>query len=198
VRLFIAIELDVEARKALAVELGRLKAAFDSARAPAMRWVNPSHMHLTLAFLGEVREEDVSALCAAMSRPLPVDSFVIGFGGRGIFSSGGAPRVLWLGLTRGAAEVRALRQEVVHRLPSAGSTLEDRFEPHVTLARWRTGRASDRRARTALDHVGEVCRLLVEHVSLIRSQLTSTGPAYSTLAQARLEGQPCPPLQSGA
>jgi 2'-5' RNA ligase len=196
VRLFIAIELDEAGRTAVAAELDRLQAAIDRSRASAMRWVKPSHMHLTLVFLGDVHEDRVAALSGAVSHPLPLDSFVIGFGGCGVFPSGGAPRVLWLGLTCGASEVGVVRHAVLRRLPSGGA-VTDHFEPHLTLARWRTSRPADRRAVTALRCNGEVFRLLVDHVSLIRSELTSTGPAYSILAEARLEGQRRPTLQSG-
>ena len=200
-RLFVAIELDAGNRRAIAAEQARLMATATEGAGSTLRWVRPEHMHLTLAFLGEVSEERVRPLVIVMAEPIQQRPFVLGFGGLGIFPPHGAPRVLWLGVIRGVSELRAVQEAVLGRLFGAGSTLPERFQPHLTLARWRAGtggRRVRRRSVTDLDQHRELFQLTVESVALIESRLSSAGPAHEVLARGRLEGDRVPPLQSGA
>ena len=82
----------------------RLKAALGDERS-ALKWIRPEHMHLTLAFLGELDDGLARSVVEAIGQPVQADRFAIVFGGLGMFPPAGAPRVLWLGLTAGAREV---------------------------------------------------------------------------------------------
>jgi 2'-5' RNA ligase len=194
-RLFIAIELDGHARRAIAGEQARLKAALDGDRS-GLRWIRPEHMHLTLAFLGEIDDSRSQVLIEMMRRPIMGEPFPVVFGGLGAFPPRGAPRVLWLGLTSGARQVMNVQQQVSDRVAGLGIPLEPRlFHPHLSLARWRTSRESDRRlpARVGRDHV---TRLDVEEVALIHSRLSQAGAAYTPLCHSRLGDWADRPLQS--
>ena len=75
-----------------------------------------------------------------------------------------------------------------------GIALESRpFHPHLTLARWRTSRPSDRRRVEAAD-THDVARIEVRDVSLIRSRLSPAGPTYTVLSRGSLSHGP---LSSG-
>lgn len=64
----------------------------------------------------------------------------------GAFPSWDAPRVVWAGVGRGAAELCALEAALRPRLAAAGFPVENRpFVPHLTL-----GRVKDRRKGAAL------------------------------------------------
>ena len=81
----------------------------------------------------------------AIGQPVQAERFPIVFGGLGLFPPAGAPRVLWLGLTAGARDVIGVQREIAARVTRLGIGLERRpFQPHLTLARWRTSRRSDR------------------------------------------------------
>jgi 2'-5' RNA ligase len=189
-RLFIAIELDDDARHAVAAEQTRLKAALGDGRS-ALKWITPEHMHLTLAFLGDVEDGPAQAVCEAIGQPVQADPFAIVFGGLGVFPPGGAPRVLWLGLASGASEVIAVQEEIAARVARLGIALERRpFHPHLTLARWRTSRPSDRRRVAAADSPHDVARIEIHEVSLIHSRLSPAGPSYVTLARGPLSQRP--------
>ncbi len=58
-RLFVALELDEQARDLLADCQQRL-----SGLDPAVRWVQPEQIHLTLKFLGQVPDQDVPQVTA--------------------------------------------------------------------------------------------------------------------------------------
>jgi RNA 2',3'-cyclic 3'-phosphodiesterase len=183
VRLFVAIDLDGEARQSIAAEQRRLAAALDGSR--SMKWIAPAQMHLTLVFLGEMAEAAVLPIVEAMSTPVGIRPFAVEFGGVGMFPSHGAPRILWLGLRRGEALVVETHRQVAARLerwvPSALL-----FHPHLTLARWRTPRGGEGRRVLALDRAQAAARLTVDHINLYESRLSPAGPTYTTLARANL------------
>lgn len=189
-RLFIAIELDDDARHAIAAEQTRLQAVLGDERS-ALEWIRPEHIHLTLAFLGEVEDGPAQAAGEAIGQPVQADRFAIVFGGLGVFPPGGAPRVLWLGLAAGAREVITLQGEIAARVARLGIALERRpFHPHLTLARWRTSRPSDRRRVAAADCPHDIARMEIGAVSLIHSRLSPAGPTYVTLARGPLSQGP--------
>ena len=98
-RLFIGIELPDVLRNNVAAVASRVRE--DIARvAPdaQVRWVPPSNLHITVWFLGEVREPRVEPLVAALTPPLDARSFTLRIGGGGAFPPTGAPRAIWLGL----------------------------------------------------------------------------------------------------
>ena len=186
-RLFVAIDLDEPARTAIAAEQGRIARAIGDSDRPALRWVSPEHMHLTLVFLGDVAEAQVPALADAVAADLDVHPFLVVFAGLGVFPPRGAPRVMWLGATTGAGEVTNVQRRIAERLQRVGLELEKRpFHPHLTLARWRTSRAIDGRRALAAERGGEVARVYVDHATLHHSRLSSAGPRYTTLARATL------------
>ena len=185
-RLFIGIDLDDDARQAIAAEQKRLKAAVGDDRS-ALRWIRPEHMHLTLAFLGELDDRLAQSVVETIGQPVQADRFPVVFGGLGVFPSGGAPRVLWLGLKAGSREVIGVQREVAERVTGLGIALEQRpFHPHLTLARWRTPRPSDRRLVATADSPRDIARIEVQQVSLIQSRLSPAGPTYVSLTHSPL------------
>jgi 2'-5' RNA ligase len=194
-RLFVAIELDEAARRAIGIEQRRLQDLLRDAR--VLRWVRPEHMHLTLVFLGQVNDDRGGSLVEAMRSPIEGEHFRVAFGGLGVFPAEGRPRVLWLGLSRGAREVMTLQRKVVQRMTGLGIALADRtFHPHLTLARWRRPRPADWRRVLAAMGPGEIADLGVEAIALVESRLSSAGPSYQVLCRTRLGGDTTPPLQS--
>src|SRR5687768_4429915 len=92
-RVFIAIELPEDIRRALADVQRQLRPVTSSAR-----WVPAESIHLTLKFLGEVPETrivDVDESLAGLTW-LP---FQVVVSGVGFFPGARSPRVLWAGLT---------------------------------------------------------------------------------------------------
>lgn len=183
-RLFVALDLDDDARRAIAALQHRVVKALGTER--SVKTVDPAHMHLTLAFLGEIAEPAVPAILDTFSANIDVRPFAANFTGLGVFPSRGAPRVLWLGLDEGTAEIVEVQREVAGRLDRAGVVLERRpFHPHLTLARWRASHPADRRRVLAVES-GAVARVCVDHVTLYQSRLSPAGPSHTALTRANL------------
>jgi RNA 2',3'-cyclic 3'-phosphodiesterase len=184
-RLFVALDLDDDVRRAIAALQQRV------AKVPAadrsMKTVDPTRMHLTLAFLGEIAERDVPAIVDTLSKDICVRPFAAVFRGLGVFPPRGAPRVLWLGVEEGSGEIVELRRAVAGRLEGLGIALEPRpFHPHLTLARFRTSRPADRPRVLSVESRAAVARMNVDHVTLYESRLSPAGPAYTALTRANL------------
>ena len=66
---------------------------------PAARWSASPPFHLTLAFLGDVPDIDLNAVCHAVAEPAgPFLPFDLRLEGVGAFPSPARPRVIWAGL----------------------------------------------------------------------------------------------------
>jgi 2'-5' RNA ligase len=135
----------------------------------------PSESHLTLKFLGEVKNADhiKKQLSAVVFSP-----FQITFTHVGCFPSRKEARIVWAGIQE-SSELRSLQQDIEEALADIPS--DKPFHPHVTLARVRV---LDSDAFS--DHISKLSfepkRVTVKQFSLIESSLTPTGPVYTTLA----------------
>jgi 2'-5' RNA ligase len=186
-RFFVAIDLDDPARAAIAEEQKRLIRAFGRADR-SLRWVRPDQMHLTLVFIGNVEDERAPIVIDMMREDIGMPPFTIAFARIGVFPPHGAPNVLWLGIGGGADAAIAVQRAVAERLEKVGVPRERRpYYPHLTLARWRTSRPSDRRRVADASRDDEVARVDVGAVTLYRSHLSSKGSTYEVLTKARLE-----------
>jgi len=185
-RLFVAIDLDDDARAAIADEQKCLKAAIGQSGS-SMKWVRPEQMHLTLVFLGEVAEPSAPAIVDALNRPVDQVPFDLALSGVGVFPPRGAPTVLWIGAAAGADDSVELQRHLADRVRRLGVAVESRpFHPHLTLARWKTSRGADRARARAAGHDRVVAAVHVDHATLYQSRLSSTGPTYTPLARATL------------
>jgi 2'-5' RNA ligase len=98
--------------------------------------VPPEQWHVTLAFLGEVPEDQVGATCAALD--IAVDAhrpFQLRVAGGGFFL-GGRQVVLWAGLAGEVDALRSLASAVRAELAAIGRSFDKRpLSAHLTLTR---------------------------------------------------------------
>jgi RNA 2',3'-cyclic 3'-phosphodiesterase len=125
----------------------------------------------------------------AVNIELDAPAFEIAVEGVGVFPPHGAPRALWVGVAAGSARLTSLQREIAGLIRDRGVAFDDRpFHPHLTLARWRESRSSDRLIALAAAHRGEIARTHVDRATLYQSRLSSAGPTYTPLAHATLSG----------
>ncbi len=124
-RLFVAIDLP-EAHKT------RLAALRDDAL--KARWTAPGQFHLTLRFLGEMDEESLPGLEAALTQ-VREPAFSLQGRGLGVFPSLRRPGVLFAAIDP-APTLETLQARVEAAVRALGVEAEQKpFHPHVTLAR---------------------------------------------------------------
>lgn len=159
-----------------------------------VRWVPAKGIHLTLKFLGEVDPGRVGSLAEAIrSAASSHAAFQVSVGGVGCFPGPRKPRVVWVGVQEPTGALAALQREIEAALAPLGFPAEDReFNPHLTLGRLRREASPEDAAKVGaviskepMNPLGEIP---VTEVVLFRSDLRPTGPIYTRLATAALEG----------
>jgi 2'-5' RNA ligase len=187
-RVFIAIDLDEQIRKALGNLQTELRGKVDIRKSDA-KWVNPENIHLTLKFLGEIKDEQVVEVCnitkdvASRHENFELDVGEVGhFGGR-------SARVLWVGTGQGCDNLIQLQQDLEQQLDSAGWPKETRkFSAHLTLCRIRNSKAGFRLAQLAQEYKDfTLGTMTADSVTVYQSQLTPEGPIYTTLGNYELQ-----------
>lgn len=195
IRSFVALLLDEPTRGAVASTIDRLRAV-DRGAGRAVAWVPAPNLHLTLKFLGqqpEARLAEVEAAIAAAARVCR--PFAIALKGVGAFPTLDRPRILWVGLTEGGAEARALQERVEAALAPHGFPRDERpWHPHLTIGRvpddrrWRREAGPALREAIAATATQSFGRLVVDRLVLMRSDLGPAGARYRELASATLSG----------
>lgn len=176
-RLFIAVNIDPSLKAPLGEIQGKLKAT-----AAPVSWVKVENLHFTLKFLGETEETRLPALREAFALALAgVRPFVLSLAGLGTFPQQRRPRVIWIGIEQGAAELERLRGRIDETLLPLGFPRETRpFHPHLTLGRVKQGGRVDPLLQSLRGmEVGEVGRMRVRSVELVQSRLHPAGAIYT-------------------
>lgn len=157
--------------------------------AKGFRAVKPEMMHVTLAFVGEVREEDLTEIksrAAQLCSDAPPTKLV--FEGVGCFPAWKHPRVIWVGATEDGyipfdqnAPMATLGRKLIDACsPFSKHVPEERVLLHVTLAR-----SSDRLKKEDMVRLGQLASAdfwtgfgekTTRSIVLYESTLTKGGP----------------------
>ena len=186
-RLFIAVDIDEKIRHAVAQLQDEMAAEADMKKGD-VKWVRPEKMHLTLKFLGQVKDEKSVEICtvtgsaAEQHKAFDLDIETVGcFGGK-------SPKVLWVGTESGSEELCALAGDIEKRLAEVGWPEEARkFSGHLTLCRIKNFEAGKKLAQISKNYSDiKLGTVLIDAVTVYQSQLTPTGPIYTALGSYRL------------
>jgi RNA 2',3'-cyclic 3'-phosphodiesterase len=176
-RLFIAIELTDEIRKAVEELLGELRKA-----APRAKWVGAENLHVTLKFLGRTEPDKLAAIQNALGSLRSPEPVALDFHGLGFFPNEKRPRVFWMGMNA-SSNLPVLAEAIDQTMHKLGFPLETRpFAPHLTLARFEPpglpGKLGQVVTQSSMRNFGS---LTAREFHLIESKLKPTGAEYTTL-----------------
>jgi RNA 2',3'-cyclic 3'-phosphodiesterase len=186
IRSFIAIEIPEPIRQ----RLGDLQEKLRQASAD-VKWVRPEGIHLTLKFLGNISLPDVERLAQSLSSVIGTqESFDLRIVGLGGFPNDRNPRVIWVGLDRGAEKACSLQRVIEEETRKARFPSENRaFQPHLTLGRVRSSKGRDALAQMVAMHKSvEIGAFSAEAVYLFKSELKPSGAVYTKLETFPLRG----------
>lgn len=184
IRTFIAAEIPADVRGVLARHMTNFRAA-----APLVKWSDPDNLHLTLRFLGDVKENDLEELFDAVADAVvDVPAFPLEIRGVGSFPNWRHPRVVWAGCGEGAKEAVELASVVEEACVSLGYERERRpFRPHLTLGRVKQPAdgfgLADMVEGLEEESFGYID---VDSVVVFMSSLRRYGPVYSPMARLPL------------
>ncbi|MFQ5859050.1 MAG: RNA 2',3'-cyclic phosphodiesterase [Anaerolineae bacterium] len=184
IRSFIAVELTQDLLDSLIEIQDELRA---NEWADEIRWVRREGIHLTLKFLGDVPAGRIEAIGDGVAQAVAgVQPFTVTVEGLGVFPNWRRPRVIWIGVGGDTDRLHALQEKVEQAMAGLGFEPEGRpFHPHLTLGRVnrRASSGYQRRLGEALQahDIQKVGQMLVDEVSLMRSQLHPKGAVYTQL-----------------
>lgn len=168
--------------------------------APDARWVKPASLHVTLKFVGERPESNVSEIQQALAS-VHAGPIHLNIRGYGFFPTPRAARVFWIGMDAGP-ELAALAKSIDETTAALGVPREDHpFSPHLTLARgghgsgapkWKKGDGPNQtfhklQEKLAGLPVPEFGNMTAREFYLYESKLQRGGPHYTKIARFPLQ-----------
>ena len=188
IRTFIAVEMDPAVRDAI----GKVQTAL-ARRSVEARWTAVPNMHLTLKFLGEVRDADVPRVCeVARLAAAEVEPFTVEATGLGTFGPRGRPRIIWCGFAGSTESLVRLHDHLDRGLAPLGVPGEGRrYTPHLTLGRVRSQSGGHVPAGVIEEYADwSAGSQHVDRIVVFSSRLGPGGPRYDPLARCPLAGLP--------
>lgn len=182
-RAFIALDFPADAVSFFSEQQKRLKPWFKDAR---ITWVNPSNIHITLAFLGNIRRDSISHITKILTELDGKKSFVLAASQIGFFPAKGNPKVLWIGFKESPL-IENLQSQILSRLKAIGLNTDDKkFIPHATLARLREWPSYQRERQNVINQFMGETVWNMPTLTLYESILLRHGAQYKPLFQIHL------------
>lgn len=176
-RLFISLDIPEYVRD----EINAIRHEVYGIGSDRIRWEDNSKLHVTLKFLGDVNEKDVSKILQKMQfavskfehLSLELDKF-------GVFNRGSVPNILWLGL-KPNQQLESLNSAIETELSKIGFRKEKRkFFPHITVLRLK-GNENQAQIERFYGFQLEDAQFTSNSVSLVQSTLKPTGSVYNII-----------------
>jgi len=185
IRAFIAVEINNQAKQKISKLISVLKKSDIDAK-----WVTEDQMHLTLKFLGNVNKDKIQEISDAISViSNNFKSFAVSFSEIGAFPNTSHPRVIWLGIDKGAESLKMLNDEIEASLERLGFAKESReYKSHLTLARIRSSKNISNLIKLIREtHCDIGDEILIHKLTLFQSILNPKGAVYSVLLKKFLQ-----------
>jgi RNA 2',3'-cyclic 3'-phosphodiesterase len=182
-RTFIALELNAALQRHLSEVIRQMALAL-----PRLHWVDPHGIHLTLAFLGELTDEQVSsAMQATKVAAQTIPAFAYRLSHVGVFGSRNQPRVIWAGIEESSGTLSRLHRVLNRELEQGGFEVDSRpFSPHLTLAHVKAPLKAEE--VQALQHFLDGKQRFaasssyhVSQINVMKSELSRAGAVYTCL-----------------
>lgn len=182
-RCFIAIIIDDSLKNEIDESITGLKTG-----ASDVKWVPSENLHVTLKFLGETPEGQLTQIYEKIERiSARHEPFHLHLQGVGLFPDKKRPRVVWIDL-KDSERLIKLQEDVEDSLITIGFKNDNRhFSPHLTI-----GRVRSLKGRDSLLSEMEKLRdkdfgnIGVNKISLMKSELRPTGARYTAVAEYHL------------
>jgi 2'-5' RNA ligase len=169
-RLFVAIDLPDSTCEMLAALDPHIR---------GVRWIQADQMHLTLGFFGDV-QQDVELRLRKKLSAVEFGAFFLSVNGIGVFSSKGAPKIIWIGVGKAHPHLFQIHKRVQEAALGVGIEPELRpWHPHITIARCRDVSAQTLRKFLQSNAEFDAGMIRVEAFHLYSSNLTPAGPNHT-------------------
>jgi len=189
-RIFIAINLPEDIKQKLSEYQKKIEELFTLHRSEAsgagpIRWTKQDNIHITLAFLGYIADEELVEVCKVVKEAVSkhssfsINLFKICYGP----TDKKPPRMVWV-IGEKSEEFASLKEDLDKSLAISEKR---QFSPHITLGRirkWEWQRIEPEE-RPEVDEEIDL-RFLVNSIEIMESVLKKTGPEYTILESHNL------------
>lgn len=183
-RCFIAIDLPEELKRRIGDFIARIGAV-----SVDIRWVPSENIHLTLKFLGNIKDDILVNIGRSLRNICMIHKpFNISLQGTGAFPNLKNPNVLWIGVRR-SEELKNLYVDIEEAMSKLGFPKEERkHNPHLTI-----GRVKNRgNILPTMKYIDESKQeffgiIPVTDVHLMNSILKPSGAEYAKTASFKLK-----------
>lgn len=185
IRTFICFELPKDVKKVILELQNRLRTF-----GKGVAWSRIDGVHLTLKFLGNVEQERIESIAAAVARACnggaPLDMTLAQ---AGAFPNVKHPRVYWLGVNEPTGRLLTLQQNIESALAEFDFPKDERpFSPHLTLGRVKHLDEPEKIARALSMYQPPAVSFTVDEVVVMKSELQQAGAEYTPLHRIKLDG----------
>lgn len=184
-RLFAAIDIEPQVQDRIERVQQRLKRDLNL-YGKEVRWVRPEQLHLTLKFLGDVRDSVITQVCDVITGTASeCEAFGLRIQGLGVF--GRPARVVWAGCEV-PPELIKIQTRLESEFEKIGWDKENRpFAGHLTICRVKSAAAGRSLAKAVEGYADELFgSVSIDRLVLYESQLGRTGPEYNAVCTAPL------------
>ncbi|HEV8289692.1 MAG TPA: RNA 2',3'-cyclic phosphodiesterase [Candidatus Norongarragalinales archaeon] len=174
-RCFIALDLPADAKTAL----GELENKTRDLNLEAS-FTGANEQHLTLLFLGEVRDNEVPRLVESFKQ-IKFKSFPLQLKGTGFFPNEEFIKVFWIGVDGGKQLIDLQKQ--LEQVTGAHNP-KSQFSPHITICRPKTRKNLDKLKELQKQYKEKVFSgFAAKTLTFYKSELGAAGHVYTALAQ---------------
>lgn len=180
-RMFIAFKLPSEMKNSMLFMQHNIR---ENLQTRGVKWVPLDNMHITVAFLGQVRDRSVKAIKKAIDKT-EFKSMNITVGDIGFFRRDSIPSVMYL-KPMGTETMEKCANRMRSNLSDMNIHFDRKpFAPHITLARMKHGES----AMLVYDYVNNKldrqagAEYTIKNMVLYESTFTQKGPVYTEIYQ---------------
>lgn len=183
-RLFIAIPLPQFLKDALQ-ECQEWLSSYPEMKS-IKNWIEPSKMHITLHFLGDISYQKISQIQEVVNQTAKEFPLLLTMKDIGTFEKNELPDVLWVGILKNEA-LSKLYEKLAQKLEAIDVEIENtdakNYTPHVTLTNLRTDDKAKKAIKERLQKimVGEIGVWDSNAIELISSTQTQEGSVYKVI-----------------
>lgn len=177
-RLFVGVKVDFTEK----TEKFHLSLS-DTLEDAKVKWVDLKNIHITLKFLGDVKEENIPAVRSKLKYISKMfNEFESLLKGVGVFKDFYHPKVLWLGL-RNCTEFETIKNEIENSLGDLGFEVDYRkFTPHLTIGRFKEAGSVKELQKLVNANQDRYFQVIpVKEIILFESLLKNEGPEYKII-----------------
>jgi len=153
-----------------------------------LKVVKPENIHITLKFLGDTEETLIDKIEEIIKNSVKGEKpFNIKLKSTGVFPNTNYIKVVWIGIEKGE-KIGEIAEVIDEGLTKIGFKKEKRkFSAHLTITRVKSAKNKDQILRIINKYKDvEFADIKIKSIKLIKSELTKSGPIYSTLKEIKI------------